>query len=93
MATHVFTTAQMRKFINAIGGVPKSEVTGGQFTTQKLRTLAESIGGLDDWPKFTDDPRVNFAVDCVVLDDDDEPVYDDLYVDEVEALRADGEFD
>ena len=92
MATHTLTTEQVQKFIDAIGGVPRS-ITGGQFTTQQLKTLAESVKGLQDWPNFTDDPQVNFAVDCVVEDDGEEPSYDErLYTAEVEAYKARGLF-
>jgi len=54
-----------RNIENATGvqkGVPQS-VTCGQFTTQQLKTLAESVKGLQDWPKITDDPKVNYAVE------------------------------
>ncbi|MEK7198159.1 MAG: hypothetical protein AAB648_01705 [Patescibacteria group bacterium] len=92
MATHTLTTEQLQKFIGAIGGVPQS-VAGSQFTTQQLKTLAESVEGLRDWPKVTDDPKVNFAVDCVVEDEGEEPIYDEqLYAAEVEAFRASRSF-
>ncbi len=94
MTTHTLTTEQVQKFIGAIGGIPQS-VAGGQFTTQQLKTLAESVKGLQDWPKITDDSQVNFAVDCVVVEDEgEEPTYDErLYATEVEeAFRAHGSF-
>lgn len=96
MAIHTFTTEQMRKFVEAVGGDREPEVTEGQFTTDKLVELTQSIGGLSDWPNITDDPRVNFAVDCVVclgMDDEEEPTYDErIYTDEVEAYREIGSF-
>lgn len=89
MATHTLTTEQIQKFVNAVGGTPKSEVVGGQFTTLQLKALAESISDLNDWLKITDDPQVNFAVDCIVEDEGEEPIYDEqLYAAEVEAFRA-----
>ena len=92
MATHTLTAEQVQKFIGAVGGVPRS-VTGGQFTTQQLKTLTESVKGLQDWPNITDDPQVNFVVDCVVEDEGEEPTYDEqLYAAEVEAFRANGSF-
>lgn len=93
MATHTLTTDQMRKFVDAVGGTHDQEVAGGQFTTEQLKKLTESIEGLGDWPKITDDPKVNFAVDCVVENDGEEPTYDEqLYAGEVEAFRANGSF-
>ena len=92
MTTHSLTTEQVQKFVDAVGGVPRL-VAGGQFTTQQLKTLAESVGGLQDWPKITDNPEVNFAIDCVVEDEGEEPVYDkQLYIAEVKALQSHGSF-
>src|SRR3989338_4913268 len=93
MTTHILTTEQMHKFFYAVGGVPKTEIAGGSFTTDYLRKLTESIDGLQDWPEITDDPKVNFAVDCVVGDESEEPSYDEqLYTAEVEVFRAHGLF-
>ena len=87
MVIHTLTAEQVQKFIGAVGGVPRS-VAGNQFSTEELRKLAESAGGLRDWPKITDDQQVNFAVDCVVEDESEEPTYDEqLYAAEVEAFR------
>jgi hypothetical protein len=91
MATHIFTDEQVQKFINAVGGTPKSEVSGGQFSTREMRKLAESSGGLQYWPKATDDPRINYAVDCVTSNmcGEGDPDYDErLYVKEIEADKA-----
>ncbi|MEK9180504.1 MAG: hypothetical protein AAB897_03770 [Patescibacteria group bacterium] len=91
MQVHNFTDEQMSKFIDAVGGAPKTEIAGGQFTTEDLRKLVESVNGLNDWPKTTDDPRVNYAIDCVVDDtgDEDEAGYDEkLYTEEVAAFAT-----
>ena len=77
MATHTLTDDQMRKFADAVGGTRCSKPLGGTFITDHLKKIVELIGGLHDWPKLTDDPRVNFAVDCVVEDDGEEPEYDE----------------
>ena len=91
MATHTFTAEQMQKFIGSVGGVPQS-VTGTQFSTNELRKLAKSIGGLRNYPKITDDPRVNFAVDCVV-EEGEEPTYDEqMYEEEIREHKAIGWF-
>lgn len=92
MVSHTFTTEQVQKFIGAVGGdVPKSEIIGGEFTTQQLITLAEQVGGFKDWPKATDDPRVNFAVDCVVQYDEEDLIdfiYDEkVYIAEADAFK------
>ena len=59
------------------------------LTTEQLRKLVDAIGDGGDWPKATDDPKVNYAVDCIVQDDGDEPQYDEqMYAAEVEAFRA-----
>lgn len=92
MAAHTLTAEQVQKFINAIWGNRRT-VAGGQFTTQQLKMLAESVKGLQDWPKMTDDPMVNFAVDCVVAEEGDEPTYDEqLYAAEVKAFKSHGSF-
>lgn len=95
MTIHTFTTEQMRKFVDAVGGgTYNQEIAGGVFLTANLRRLTRSVGGLQDWPKITDDPRVNYAVDCVTADlGDPEPRYNEkLYADEVEAFRTNGSF-
>ena len=63
------------------------------LTTQQLRKLTDAVGNGSDFPKITDDPRVNHAVDCIVADEDEEPEYDEqLGIAEVEAFRARGSF-
>lgn len=93
MAFHILTIGQMQKFVHAVGGVPKTEIAGGSFSTLRLRKLTGSINGLRDWPKITDDPMVNFAIDCVVADDGEEPVYDEqVYAEEIRAFGTFGAF-
>ena len=57
------------------------------LTTDQLEKLIEAIGRHRvDWPKITDDPLVNYAVDCLVQGDDEAGQYDvDLYAREVKA--------
>ncbi len=63
------------------------------LTTEQLRKFVHAIGDGSDWPKITDDSLVNFAIDCVNEDEDEEPTYDrQLYAAEVEAFRAHGSF-
>jgi hypothetical protein len=58
------------------------------------------FSGLRDWLKITDDPQVNFAVDCVLAaidcvlaDEGEELIYDEqLYAAEVKAFRDRGPF-
>ena len=60
------------------------------LTTEQLRKLVDAIGDGSDWPKATDDPKVNYAVDCIVVEDDhEEPTYDEqLYAAQIEAFKA-----
>ena len=58
------------------------------LTTEQLRKLAEAIGDGSDWPKHTDDPRVNYAVDCIVQNDGDVPFNEQLYAAEIEVLKV-----
>lgn len=59
------------------------------LTTEQLRKVIDAMGDGKDWPKATDDPKVNHAVDCIVADEGDEPEYDEqLYTAEITAARA-----
>ncbi|OGZ95511.1 MAG: hypothetical protein A3I44_03470 [Candidatus Sungbacteria bacterium RIFCSPLOWO2_02_FULL_51_17] len=59
------------------------------LTIEQLRKLVNAIGDGSNWPKHTDDPKVNYAVDCIVQDDGGVPTYDErLYVEEIEAFKA-----
>lgn len=58
------------------------------LTTEQLRKVVDAMGDGKDWPKATDDPKVNHAVDCIVADEGEEPEYDEkLYAAEVEASK------
>ena len=87
---HALTKDQMRKLMDAVGSTSESAVVeGGNYSTFRLKKLAEMAGGLQDWPKMTDDPRVNFAVDSIVADFGERPAYEEeLYVREAEAFKA-----
>lgn len=56
------------------------------LTTEQLRKLVDAMGGGSDWPKLTDDPRVNYAVDCVVSGGE-LPYDEDIYANEIRKLR------
>ena len=61
------------------------------LTTKQLRMVVDAIGDGTSWPKATNDPKVNYAVDCIVQDDGDvQPYIEELYVREIEAVRAAG---
>ena len=96
--THNLTGEQMEKFVDAIGGdasKAEAELAGGELTTAQLVELNGRVGGLQDWPDITEDPKINFAVDCAVnyTTDEEEPVYDEkIYTEEVEVFRAHGSF-
>ena len=58
---------------------------------EQLKKLVDAVGDDKDWPKMTDDPQVNYVVDCLVglKDDDEDAEYDEeLYVREAEAFKA-----
>ncbi len=59
------------------------------LTTEQLRKLVSAIGDGSDFPKFTDDPKVNYTVDCIVQDDGDVPPYDEqMYAAEITAFKT-----
>lgn len=59
------------------------------LTTEQLRMVVDAIGNGRNFPKFTYDPKVNYAVDCIVNDDADHSPYNEqLYADEIEAWKA-----
>jgi len=64
-------------------------MTAHNLTTEQLQKLVDAMGDGSDWPKATNDPKVNFAVDCLTSDEGDGPTYDEqLYTAEVEAFKA-----
>ena len=66
------------------------------LTTEQLDNLVNAIGDDSDWPKHTDDPQVNYVVDCVIILRMKEcplPPYSELahtYVEEIEASKKAG---
>lgn len=61
------------------------------LTTEQLRKVVDAMGDGKDWPKATDDPKVNHAVDCIVADEGDEPEYEEkLYTAEIKAAKKAG---
>ena len=60
------------------------------LTTEQLRKVVDAIGDGSNWPRATDDPKVNHAVDCIVADEihDEQPPYDEpLYLAEIRAAK------
>lgn len=61
------------------------------LTTEQLRKVVDAMGDGNDWPKATDDPKVNHAVDCLTVDGGDQPEYEEgLYLAEIEAFKKAG---
>lgn len=59
------------------------------LTTKQLRKVVNAIGGDKDWPKATNDPKVNHVVDCIVADEGEEPKYDEeLYTAEAKVFKT-----
>ena len=57
------------------------------LTVGQLRKLVEAVGGLKDFPQHTEDPQVNHAIDCIVVDEGEEPEYDETYADEIASFK------
>lgn len=58
------------------------------LTTDQLVKLVRAIEDGSDFPLRTDDPKVNFAVDCMVAGDDACPAYyEAIYLSEIEAFK------
>jgi hypothetical protein len=63
------------------------------LTTAQLQKLTDAISDGKDWPKFTDDPKVNYAIDCMtcLMVNDLEPDYHELiYAREIAAAKEQG---
>lgn len=92
MTEHTLTRAQVRRFIGAVGCTSEPQlIIGNNFSTEQLRTMAEEHGGLVDLPMFTDDPQLNFVIDCVMADDDDQPEWsEEEYEAEIKEAKRDG---
>lgn len=58
------------------------------LTTEQLQKLVEAFGDGKDWPKLTDDPKVNYAVDCITQGVGDWPYDEQLYIKEIEAFKT-----
>ena len=59
------------------------------LTTGQLRKLTQAIGSGEDFPKLTDDPTVNHAIDCMMLGE--ESLYDEkIYAAEINLARVRG---
>lgn len=58
------------------------------LTTEQLRQLVEAGGGDVDSLTHTNDPEVNYSVDCLVEGDEQVPEYDPRrYAEEVEDFE------
>ncbi len=62
------------------------------LTKDQKKMVTEAIGDGSDWPKMTDDPQVNCAVDVVVCDTKPwEQLTEEVkghYIEEVEAFKV-----
>ncbi|MEK7138704.1 MAG: hypothetical protein AAB799_00805 [Patescibacteria group bacterium] len=65
-----------------------------ELSEEQVEKIRDAIGDGTNWPKHTDDPYVNFAVDCLVsVEWHERPSFDEighLYVEEIEAFKAAG---
>lgn len=65
-----------------------------ELSEEQLQKVRDAIGSGDDWPKHTDDPYVNFVVDCLVsFEWNERPSFEEighLYVEEIAAAKQAG---
>jgi len=65
-----------------------------ELSEEQVQKVRDAIGDGSDWPKHTDDPYVNFVVDCLVsFEGNEKPSFDEighLYVEEIEACKEAG---
>ena len=62
-----------------------------ELTEEQIEKIREAIGDGSDWPRHTDNPQVNYAVDCLVSYEDKPPLYSKVektYVEEISAMAA-----
>ena len=62
------------------------------LSTVQLKKLTDAIGDGKNWPKFTDDPKVNHAVDCLtslmINEEEEEPEWNEQeYLAEIQASQ------
>lgn len=79
-------------------GLPKRDFGLGfgrtvehELTVEQIQKIRGAIGDNSSWPRHTDDPRVNYAVDCLVSYEDKPPPYSEVeqtYVEEISARAA-----
>ena len=60
-----------------------------ELSEEQVQKVRDAIGDGTDWPKHTDDPYVNFVVDCLIsFEGNERPSFEEmksLYVEEIEA--------
>jgi len=62
-----------------------------ELTDEQMNKLRDALGDSSDWPKHTDDPRVNYVIDCLVSYEDKPPQYwqvKQILVEEISAFAA-----
>lgn len=89
MVKHKLTTGQMQKFVKALGGDNADKFVGGEFTTLQLMEQTERITRSlpEDLPEITDDPEVNYAIDCYTSGGDELEYDPEVYAEEIEEFR------
>lgn len=65
-----------------------------ELTEEQVQKVREAIGDCNDFPKHTDDPYVNFVVDCLIsFEGNERPSWDEfrtIYTEEVAAAKEMG---
>lgn len=58
-------------------------------TTEQLRKVVQAFGAAESFPEYTDDPFINYLVDCVLQDEEEVAEYDEaFYVKEIAEVKA-----
>lgn len=89
----LFTTHTLAKHLRRKGvpvQIPYRHPVSHELNEEQLTKLKDALGDCSDWPKHTDDPRVNYAVDCLVSFEGRPPSFDEMastYAEEIEAFK------
>ena len=74
-------------------GLPRKfyHLTVHELTGEQVEKIRAALGDGNDWPKHTDDPAVNYAVDCLVSYEDKPQPFtevEEMYREEISAFAA-----
>ena len=92
----MFSTRSLARYLRT-NGVPVDmryfHRVSHDLNREQLAKLKDALGDCSDWPKHTDDPQVNYAMDCLVSFEEKPPSFDEIghtYVEEIAAAKEAG---